>query len=254
MKHIPTSIVALGLISILCVLTPTVLGTSILSHDVIITSIDDIFSVEEKLLIQQENVTILFNVPSSASDVSVIINESDIPITPIDETTYLFNYSQGVQQNNTVMIISYSYPKLDEMMIFEKKFNYDTTEFTITFEKQRVASLEDIKAGSTLSIQIPEDQATHTSLNLFTIILVVLLVVLVIVSTVYGFKKRKNGSKRNRNLESKELLSTEKALLMNVLKDIERNHRDQKISDETYQKLKSHYKQETVEIMSNLED
>ncbi|MDG6219254.1 MAG: hypothetical protein QCI00_07420, partial [Candidatus Thermoplasmatota archaeon] len=225
-----------------------------LSHDVTITSIDDIFSVEEQLLIRQENATILFNVPSSASDVSVIINESDIPITPVDETTYRFNYSEGVQQNKTVMSLTYSYSKKDTVMIFEKEFNHDTTEFTITFDRQRVVSLEDINAGSIISIQIPEDQATRTSINVFTTILIVLLVVLVIVSTVYGFKKRKYDSQRNRNLESKEVLSIEKSLLMNVLKEIERKHRDQKISDETYQKLKSYYKQQTVEIMSNLED
>ena len=41
---------------------------------------------------------------------------------------------------------------------------------------------------------------------------------------------------------------------MEVLKDIEKQHRAKKISDDTYNKLKDQYKQDAVEAMKQLED
>ena len=41
---------------------------------------------------------------------------------------------------------------------------------------------------------------------------------------------------------------------MEVLKDIEKQHRAKKISDDTYHKLKDQYKQDAVETMKQLED
>jgi hypothetical protein len=59
---------------------------------------------------------------------------------------------------------------------------------------------------------------------------------------------------RKRAFESKEVLSTEKTLLMDILKQIEKLHRTKKMSDDTYHKLKEYYKQETIEIMRQLEN
>ena len=41
---------------------------------------------------------------------------------------------------------------------------------------------------------------------------------------------------------------------MSLLKDIEKQHRANQISDDTYHKLKDRYKQEAVEAMKKLED
>ena len=41
---------------------------------------------------------------------------------------------------------------------------------------------------------------------------------------------------------------------MQLLKDIEKRHRAKKISDDTYHKLKDHYKNEAVETMKKMED
>ena len=84
--------------------------------------------------------------------------------------------------------------------------------------------------------------------------LVVLLVIIIIVTSYYAFIKRKNGKGRKRSLESSEMLETEKTLLLTLLKEIEKMHRSQKISDDSYHKLKTYYKNQTVEIMSALED
>ena len=41
---------------------------------------------------------------------------------------------------------------------------------------------------------------------------------------------------------------------MSLLKDIEKQHRAKKISDDTYNKIKEHYKNEAVDAMRRLED
>ena len=54
--------------------------------------------------------------------------------------------------------------------------------------------------------------------------------------------------------ESEELLQAKKTLLMTSLKDIEKQHRGKKISDDTYHKLKNYYKQQAVDAMKKLDE
>jgi len=235
-------------------LIPVAGANTAITHDVTITTIDDTYSFEEQLTLIQDNESIFSTVPSEVNDVSVIINNTDITPIFILGNQYKINYSSGVDSDQTKIIISYTHPKIDGALDFEKEFTIDTESYTVTFDNNQISSAEQISEGSLLSVMLIEEQNTENSLNLFTTILIALLVVLVIVTTAYGMKKRKNGVKRNRSVESSELLTTEKVLLMDLLKEIEKKHRDHRISDETYQKLKSHYKQQTVEIMSSLEE
>lgn len=251
LTHLTLIIASLLTILVLCI--PTPLSTSTTSHAVTINTIDDMYSVEEKIVLDQTNATIELFVQSGINDLSVIINNTDLSPIMTTENIYQINYSQGLNQEQTTLIISYSFPK-DTSMSYSKQFVYNTSSFTITLDGKNLASHENLNRGSTLTIQLPEEQDTSKSLNLFSTILIGLLIVLLLVTTMYGIRKRGGERPRNRDVESSELLVTEKSLLMNVLKEIEKKHRDKKISDETYGKLKSYYKQQTVDIMSNLED
>ena len=253
MKTIQTTIVVLGIITALF-LIPVAGANTVTTHDVTITIIDDTYSFEEQISLTQDNESIFFSVPSEVNDVSVIINSTDITPKLNPSNHYEIEYPSGVDSNQTKIIISYTHPKQDGAINFEKEFTMYTDEYQVTFDDIQISSAEQINEGSVLSVILLEEQNAETELNLFTTILIALLVVLVIVTTAYGMRKRKNGVKRNRSVESSELLTTEKVLLMDVLKEIEKKHRDHRISDETYQKLKSHYKQQTVEIMSSLEE
>ena len=66
-------------------------------------------------------------------------------------------------------------------------------------------------------------------------------------------KKQRTKAKKS-IVESEETLNTKKALLLSLLKDIEKKHRAKGISDDTYHKLKERYKQEAVDAMKQLED
>lgn len=256
MKSINKTMITLGLISILLCSIPTISATIATTHTVTITTIDDTYSVEEKLTFVQDNTTIQFSTYEDATDLYLIINNTEYTPKAVPTSDYLYeiNYTQGITQEQTTLLISYSYPKNEANQEFSKDFIYDTETFTLKFDQEQLTKSEQINKGSTITVQFPEKQDTAQSLNLYTTILIALLFVLLIVTTVYGFKKRKNVKKRNRETESTELLTTEKALLMSLLKEIEKKHRNHKISDETYEKLKTNYKQQTVDIMSNLED
>jgi hypothetical protein len=252
MKTIYKMLSLVGLLLLILCFIPTISAHSVKDHDIKITTIDDTLSVEEQIILKQQNNShIDFFVPSDATDLSVIINNTDIEATAISDTIYQINYSKGIDKNQITIILKYSQ---SEPSLFNKEIIYDTTSLMLTYDGKTVSNLNSLNSGSSISINIPTEQDTKTSLNLYTTILIALLVVLVIVTSAYGIKKRGNGLKRNRDVESSEMLTTEKALLMNVLKEIEKKHRDKKISDETYQKLKTHYKQQTVDIMSSLEE
>ena len=70
----------------------------------------------------------------------------------------------------------------------------------------------------------------------------------------YTLKKQKSVKIKEIASGSEELLNTKKTLLMSLLKEIEKQHRANQISDDTYHKLKERYKQEAVEAMKHLED
>jgi hypothetical protein len=74
------------------------------------------------------------------------------------------------------------------------------------------------------------------------------------VSLVRPTKKQATTKKKQTVGDSEELLSIKKTLLMEILKEIEKQHRSNKISDDTYNKLKDEYKQDAVQTMKKLED
>ncbi len=241
------------IVSLLIVSSNSSLANTIQNHSTAISTIDDTYSVEEKITLSQTSEIIDFYIQSDINDLSIYINNTDIDYSKISDNRYQVNYSSGLEKEKTILTITYSFSK-NKAMEYSKEFLYNTSQFSVTLDNQNIASYENIIAGTSILIHFPEEQDTSKSLNLFSTILIGLLVVLLIVTTTYSLRKRGNGKQRNRGVESSELLTTEKALLMNVLKEVEKKHRDKKISDDTYQKLKSHYKQQTVDIMSSLED
>jgi hypothetical protein len=55
-------------------------------------------------------------------------------------------------------------------------------------------------------------------------------------------------------MESEELLTLRKTILLNALKDVEKQHRAKTVSDDTYNKLKDELKQQAVGVMKQLDD
>ena len=101
---------------------------------------------------------------------------------------------------------------------------------------------------------IPIYKLTEAPISIYIFASIFLLILLLLLTIYYIFKKQKVTQIKNISGESKELLSTKKLLLMSILKQLEKEYRAKKISDDTYNKLRDFYKKETVESMKKLED
>jgi hypothetical protein len=96
--------------------------------------------------------------------------------------------------------------------------------------------------------------SSNISIYHYIIVLLVIIIIIILIVSRRTSKTAVPSKKTELKTASEELLSTKKALLMEVLKDIEKKHRSKQISDDTYHKLKDKYKQEAVQAMKQLDD
>ena len=214
--------------------------------------------VEESIILNNtgnENATsIKFWIQQDASDVKILAVESGEYLTPtilvnIRECN-LSEYNLSVTPGNSLNIkLSYVLPTNTEN--FEKTISYDTTYLSVTFDEKELYQVEKMQSGSSFSIILY--RPTEAPLNILYIVIIFVLVVILITSTLL-LLRRQRAKEKSKIVESEEILITEKALLLSLLKDLEKQHRSKDISDETYNKLKEEYKQHAVEVMKKLED
>jgi len=123
---------------------------------------------------------------------------------------------------------------------------------SVTFDQEEIFTGTNLALGATIDLQLY--QPAEPTLDLYITFLIILLVILIVVIAMYALRKQKSAKIRVIAGGSEELLTTKKALLMSLLKEVEKQHRANQISDDTYHKLKERYKQEAVEAMKQLED
>jgi hypothetical protein len=139
--------------------------------------------------------------------------------------------------------------------IFVKTLLYDTTSFSVTYEDQNIFQGEHLLYGSDVNnaLQIRLYAPTEAPLNI-TVIVLVFVVVIVVLALLFLILKKQQSKTKKAVAESEETLTTKKALLLSLLKDLEKQYRAQSISDETYTKIKDEYKQQAVQVMKLLDD
>jgi hypothetical protein len=227
------------------------------NHKIVISKNGDAVSVKETIEIignSQGNYDfIYFSVNSDAENINVLIQNSEVSFTPKeDKDRYLCNITsfEIPQQSSIQMSISYSIPS--SVKIFEKTFVRNSTNVSITFNEKTIYSGTNLNEGNNFRLLLYEP--TEAPISWYIILSILLLVILLAVSTIYSFRKQKTTKIRETSFESEELLQTKKNLLMSLLKDLEKQHRGKKISDETHNKLKEQYKQQAVETMRKIDD
>ena len=106
-------------------------------------------------------------------------------------------------------------------------------------------------AGASIKLRLY--RPTTAPLDMTVIIGVLIFAIVIIALTLLILKKQRSKTKKA-VVESQELLTFKKTLLMTVLKDIEKKHRSGEISDDTYAKLKDEFEQQAVTVMKKLDD
>jgi len=227
------------------------------TYNIAITSGDTELSIKETIILKDDGSNDIYNsiyfwIHSNAEDVTIYVNSN-----PAEPTTSGNEYICNITELNITMDsqveVTISYTLSNEVENFQKTLTYPTSTVTIKFDGIDLYTGENLQTDTSINLLLYKP--TETPLSSFVIITIMLLVVLLVVTTLYAFKKQKTTKvKDTSSIGSEELLSTKKALLMTVLKDIEKQHRAKKISDDTYHKLKEEYKQHAVETMKKLED
>ena len=218
--------------------------------------------VEEKLLVNNtgnENVTsIKFWIQQDAEEIKVLAVDSAEDLTVIatgnvrecNLTSHDLTLKTGDSLN---LRLTYTLPTDTEN--FEKTLLYDTTFLSVTFNERELYHGENLlyNSESSNSLWLILYRPTEAPLSMLYVGAILLLLIILIASTLLLLRKQRSKAKKS-IVESEEMLITKKALLLSLLKDIEKQHRVKDISDDTYNKLKGEYKQQAVDAMKKLED
>jgi hypothetical protein len=226
-----------------------------ISHQISITPKDNYLSVIEQITIQGDSndsydeITVW--IQSGANNVDIMINSNPPDSITHNGSEYICNISSLgiIKEDSNQLYISY---ELEKSVVFIKKFLRATNSISVKFTDEEIFVGTNLAFGTIVNLELYE--RTEPPLDWFITIIIILLLILIIVLFTYIFRKRKTVKIKQSSSDSEELLNTKKTLLMSLLKDIEKQHRANQISDDTYHKLKEKYKQEAVEAMKKLED
>jgi len=252
MKH-----TILMLMILACLLTTCTLASGTQTIDISITSSGTGLLVTEEIQYTHDQEEPLqhfsFWADTEATEVQIILVGSNTPIPRINNgNIYTANLTTGnlslTQGEQASYQITYHLPALET---FNKVLQRETTSLTVTYKTKELYQGEDLLQDSRHHIRLY--LPTEAPLNSVFIGLVVILVVLLMFMVLLFIRKQRQRTRKILN-ESQELLTTKKALLLSILKDIEKQHRSKDISDDTYSKLKEEYKQDAVEVMKQLDD
>ena len=245
-----------------------VVGSAILVYgqevDIDITTESEEISVVENYdtdIVSSGNIS--FWIQNGASNISILIDGNPIEYESTGDNTYSCDISSLDYTEESNIQVIYSLDK--KTSVFKKTLQHNITSLSVNFDGIEIYAGSNLISGSSFNVALQTTTQVQTITKTKTIenvpiwyyAILIILIILVALSFIFPSKKSKTQkptSKKQTASDSEELLTIKKALLMEVLKDIEKQHRAKKISDDTYHKLKDQYKQDAVETMKQLED
>jgi len=228
------------------------------SHIIDITNSETGLLVEENILLNNTGpytvTSIRFWIQQDIKDVKIQVVESGDLINPIitgnTREVNLTDTNYTIKPGNKLEILL-SYTLSTNTKNFEKRTFYEVSILSINFNKEELYKGENVQADSYLKLRLYKPTEAPLSI---TLLIIIFAVVVILISTILLLLRKQRKKVKKSIVESGEILNTKKALLMSLLKDIEKQHRSKSISDDTYNKLKDEYKQQAVEAMKKLED
>lgn len=262
-SHMKRFIPWIILVLLFCLCIPVISGTNgsltTTRHAITIEDAQQGLSVTEDIHLENtgdENISLVqFWIQQGAQEVTILDVENNIELIYVTTGNV---YTGNLTQLNTSLNpgesadFRVSYLLDTNTDFFEKRATYTTTFLSISFNQDELYRGEYLATDTLTTLRLY--QPTEAPLSTFYIFLVLLLVVILVISTLLLLRKQRTKVKREAGVDSEELLLTKKALLLTLLKDLEKQHRSKSISTETYTKLKELYKQEAVQAMKKLDD
>ena len=231
-------------------------------HNIIITTSDDSLTITETIILQSSSSEGFYEIiwpwiQTDAENVEIKIDGTTVSNELVNDVG--INISSLNIELGSTPTLELTYSLDNTLETFQKTLQRDTGSITVTYDAVEIYSSTDLTSGNSFSLSLTKLKETVTEKEetpiTYTIIIIGLLVIIIILVILFSRKKPKTTiTKKDTIGGTEELLSTRKALLMTLLKDIEKQHRAKEISDDTYHKLKEQYKQEAVNTMKQLED
>jgi len=228
----------------------------IISNEINITTQNERLYIEENISLNGNSnetyKTVNFWISDNAEQIKFLFNNYDIESVIISGNNYTVNISSyNISQSSIINIkLQYYYDK--SINEFEKYSIYNISILVLNFDKDKIFIGNDISPNT--NIILPLYKLSEAPINVYIFVSIFLLILFVLLTAYYILRRQKTTQIKNISGESKELLSTKKLLLMSILKQLEKEYRAKKISDDTYNKLRDFYKKEAVESMKKLED
>jgi hypothetical protein len=233
-------------------------GLLIGQYEITISTSEQGLLIEENIQIKNngiDNVTsVRFWIQKNNQDIEVQTVESGKILIPIVtdriRDVNLSKYNLTLYPGDSLdILVSYVLPT--DTITFEKTVLYDSSLLSVFFNDEQLYQVQKAQSDSSFSLRLYKP--TEAPLSITYIMIIFILVVILIASTLFLLRKQRTRTK-NLIVDSKEILTTKKALLLSLLKDLEKQHRSKTISDDTYSKLKDEYKQQAVIAMKKLEE
>ena len=253
------SLIAISLMFCITIFTLSINAQELSSEstEVKISTKNDYISVEETIVLEGSSEKFIefleFWIQDNSQDVLISIN-TEYPEYEISDNLYTINISDLEIRENSQPTIEIEYNIDKNTKYFQKESIRNISSLKITFDGTILQTSSNLISGTAIDVFLYQPQAQETGYNLYLIIVIIVLLIILIIVLINSARKPKPTKAKKSIIESKELLSTKKTLLMSLLKDIEKQHRSKEISDDTYHKLKEHYKNEAVQTMKKLED
>ncbi len=228
----------------------------IVEQHAISVSIDRI--VQEDIVVRNmgfENITLLrfwVQQPIQGSiDVLAVNTATLIPTTPSGnmQTCNLSLLDLEIPSGETLRIrLTYTLASVDH---FDKTLTYTTNILSLEFNNKNLFEGKEVTAGSSFSLSLYTP--SQEPLDLIWIIAIMFCVLLFVFLSLFLLRRQRLKAKKS-VIETEEILTTKKTLLLSLLKDLEKQYRAKEISDDTYQKLKEEFKQQAVLVMKKVDD
>jgi len=214
-------------------------------------------SVEEQLSLSNtglvNSTSLSFWVMQDVQSVEILIDgvsvdffvEGNLRVVNLSSKNLSFAPGESVS-----VLLSYDLPSGADS--FEKRFQFPIQSYEVEYNGRILCFAESLIAGQMIDIQL--STLTPATSDSTYLIIIGALIVLLVILVVLLLRKRKTVERREVESESSEVLKTKKELLVSLLKDLEKKHRAQDISDTTYNKVKSNFKQQAVNVMKKLDE
>jgi hypothetical protein len=257
-KTLIISALSIFLILIIIPLTANAQDLDAINHEITITTQDNKNLLIKESIIFQLNTnesiyTIDFWIQDYANNVIIQVNNIEYSFIN-NENKYSINISNLDIKIGNQIIAEIAYILDKNTQSFEKKLFQNTDSITVTYDGKMLYSGLNNVNESQLTIPFYKIVETQKESPSIYYIIIVILIILIIIIFFYSLRLRKTPKTKEIISTTEEILTTKKSLLMSLLKDLEKQYRAKEISDDTYYKLKEHYKQETVETMKKIDD